>query len=184
MSKKVCTFFEPAVFTAFMTALRPFAKSERTNYILVESDGNAVVGYACDNHRLATQVYSGPADIDAPFKAYISPLRINPNRDDGPVSIILDGDYAIVHFNGVELRTHQPEAPMDFVKARDSLSTEVASSITVNRMYLRDAVQSLYIPGHGRDYVRLSIAGPLKHLLLTNGANERYILPVRDRTNF
>lgn len=183
-AQAVCIFYNAPKFTQFINALRPFTKRINTNYIMIESDGKKIIGYACDGYRFAVQVYSGECTVVKPFRTYLLPPRINPEKDDGPVKLFqqANGD-ALLYFNGIYLTTKKPNAPMDFHKLYESLQVNIEQKIAVNRTYLREAAVSLYSSDRlgSKDNVVIEIGGSNKPVKLSNGENERYIMPIRMR---
>ena len=108
---KLCEFKSSQEFTRFIRSLIKAVDIKRVGYILLESVGGNIVGYSCDSHRLARQIFWGNSSILSEFKIYIAPLRVYPTKADGEVSIFKSGKSVYVSFSGVQLENEHPVSP-------------------------------------------------------------------------
>ena len=88
--KTLCYFKDSFYFTHFMKSLQPFI-TKQNNYMLLEStDGETVIGYACDNVRFAKQVYPDYVSVMEPFSVYHPPMSTYPKKKEGNVKLSRD----------------------------------------------------------------------------------------------
>lgn len=179
--KTLCYFKDSFYFTHFMKSLQPFI-TKQNNYMLLEStDGETVIGYACDNVRFAKQVYPDYVSIMEPFSVYLSPMSIYPKKNEGNVKLSMDANgYAVIEFGTIKLQNSQPQTPLDFHKLYECVQKTIIENVALDRKRLQETVQSLKSPYPGLgDGVSIEFQGPLNPVKIVNGANERYIMPVR-----
>lgn len=179
--KTLCYFKDSFYFTHFMKSLQPFI-TKQNNYMLLEStDEETVIGYACDNVRFAKQVYPDYVSIMEPFSVYLSPMSIYPKKNEGSVKLSMDDDgNAIIEFGTIKLQNSQPQTPLDFHKLYECVQKTIIENVALDRKRLQETIQSLKSPYSRLDnYVSVEFQGPSNPVKIVNGANERYIMPVR-----
>lgn len=180
--EKLCEFESSQEFTKFIRSLIKAVDIKKVGYILLKSAGDSIVGYSCDNHRLAKQVFWGNSLILSDFKIYIAPLRVYPTKADGKVSIFKSGNSIYVSFSGVQLENKQPESPYDFSKSYEAVKNSCDRVLEYcDKQYLIDAVSSLSFPPQlvkTGDTVAIEVCTDRrKPIKVSNRFGEVYIMP-------
>src|SRR5574344_751654 len=148
------------IFSVAQDDTRPVLKG-----CLIEQDGKNITSVALDGFRLAIAKKSIVASttessiiVPARSLAEISKLLEN---GDGNIRVLIQRNYLMVILNGTKIVTRCLGSKDDFINYKQIIPTNFASTLTVPKNQLLDALERASILSHvgGDNSVKFSIAG-------------------------
>ena len=177
-------------FTKAIKAVSRFVNTsrERSAYIHLVFIGGSMYTYACDGYRAAegcAPCIECDGDLTGDFTAYINVPRILPlGKKECLVEIVLEDGVCTVSFDGISMRTKQPdiEDQLNLKEIIDDSCEKASQKFGLNVNYMLDAIRSLKESGAAvdRNPLIVEFSGPLSPVVLRGQRGGRSIvLPVR-----
>lgn len=146
-------------FTKAIKAVSRFvnASRERTAYIHLVFTSGSMYTYACDGYRASESCapcIECDGNLTGDFTAYINVPRILPlAKKECLVEIVLDDGVCTVSFDGISMRTKQPDLKdqLDLKEIIDDACEKASQRFGLNINYTLDALRSLKESGAAVD---------------------------------